>query len=115
MSVVSRVRKELDKSFGSNRLTSRNMNFSSKIDALKQAGATQGDGKVVVIMGTGKAIEKTLSIASWFSQQSEYEVGIKTKTITTIDDVVAADENAAGDEETRRRNLSGLVVEVSLR
>ncbi|KKA27638.1 hypothetical protein TD95_001719 [Thielaviopsis punctulata] len=115
MSVVTRVRKELDKSFGSNRLTSRNMGFSDKIDALKQAGGTKGDGKKVVVMGTGKAIERTLSVASWFSQQSEYEVEIKTKTITTIDDVVAASDGTVGDEETRRRNLSGLVVEVSLR
>ncbi|KAL1893083.1 hypothetical protein Cpir12675_004274 [Ceratocystis pirilliformis] len=116
MSVISRVRKELDKPCGSNRLTSKNMGLSAKISALKQAGGTQGDSKVVTVMGTGKAIEKTLSVASWFSQQNDCEVAVETKTISTIDDVVLKEDNdGLGDEETRRRNLSCLVVSVTLR
>ncbi|KAL5628051.1 hypothetical protein BROUX41_002799 [Berkeleyomyces rouxiae] len=115
MAVISRVRKELDKSCGSNRLTSKGMGLSAKISALKQAGGTQGDGKTVVVMGTGKAIEKTLSVASWFSQENDCVVNVKTKTITTIDDVVPEDDDIFADGETRRRNLSCLAVSITLR
>ncbi|KAJ4857013.1 rpp20 subunit of nuclear RNase MRP and P domain-containing protein [Trichoderma breve] len=72
---------------------------------------------VVTVMGTGKAIEKTLNVASWFQQQGDCVVEIKTRTIGTVDDVVTGDADDAfgADNESRLRKLNCLEVAISLK
>jgi ribonuclease P/MRP protein subunit POP7 len=61
-------------------------------------------------------VEKTLSVASWFEQQDDCEVALRTKTVGTVDDVVLG-ENEDGDveDESRVRRMSCLEVSLKLK
>lgn len=121
MSAVSRIRKQLDKpirSLGGAAPARKNATLHSRVEALKQAGSGDTNGVVVTIMGTGKAIEKTLSVASWFQQQVDCKVQLRTKTVAAVDDVVASDTgdgDCGEEEESRVRQISCLEVQVSLK
>jgi ribonuclease P/MRP protein subunit POP7 len=67
---------------------------------------------VVTVVGTGKAIEKTLSLASWFQQEGDCDVRVRTKTVVTVDDVIV--EQGGGDD-SRVRRVSCLEVAISLK
>jgi ribonuclease P/MRP protein subunit POP7 len=67
---------------------------------------------VVTVLGTGKAVEKTLSLASWFAQEGDCDVRLTTKTVATVDDVIV---EQGGDDESRVRKLSCLEVCISLK
>lgn len=93
----------------------------------KLKGDADGEGKNEVVMkGTGRAIEKALSLALWFQQREEYKIHIETGTVGAIDDIVAPDEEDAEDgdnmkattddiPEARVRHASVVQVFVSLR
>lgn len=118
MSVVKRTRKFLDKALRNNSSSSKNMSLHARVEALKRDGGSEtARGAVVTVMGTGKAIEKTLSVASWFEQQGDCVVNIRTRTIGTVDDVVVEDaDDAFGDDnESRLRKLNCLEVAISLK
>lgn len=115
MSAVRRVRKQLDKpirALGGAPGVRKNASLHSRIEALKKP-AEDVAGVVVTIMGTGRAVEKTLSIAGWFEQQTDCSVELRTKTLATVDDVVLED---GGEEDSSRvRRLSCLEVKVRLK
>lgn len=130
MSAVKRVRKQLDKSLksgGSSQAARKNASLHSRIESLKRdvergasstSSANEEYGAVVTLMGTGKAIEKTLSIASWFEQQQDCHVSVKTRTVVTVDDIAPAGDNdndVHDDSDSRLRRLSCLEVVVSLK
>ena len=115
MAVVKRVRKRLDKSAsGASTALGKKMPLSARIEALKKADGTKGDGSEVIVLGTGKAVEKTLRVASWFSEEKDCMVSMRTKTVGTVDDIVMG-EDAQGEDESRVRKLSCLVVTITLR
>ncbi|KAL7800086.1 Rpp20 subunit of nuclear RNase MRP and P domain-containing protein, partial [Trichoderma ceciliae] len=118
MSVVRRAKKFLDKDLRSNASAARNVSLHARVEALKRvSGSDATRGAVVSVMGTGKAIEKTLSVASWFEQQGDCVVKIRTRTIGTVDDVVPEDADdafGAADSESRLRKLNCLEVVISL-
>ncbi|KAI5467837.1 Rpp20 subunit of nuclear RNase MRP and P-domain-containing protein [Mariannaea sp. PMI_226] len=114
MAVVKRVRKQLDASLQRVGAAPKNASVHSRVEALKRAGGeTRGEGSVVAVMGTGKAIEKTLAVASWFEQQGDCLVEVRTGTAATIDDVVV--EDADVEDESRLRKLSYLEVSIKLK
>ncbi|KAL6697493.1 Rpp20 subunit of nuclear RNase MRP and P domain-containing protein [Trichoderma pleuroticola] len=120
MSVVKRTRKFLDKDLRSNTSAAKNVSLHARVEALKRgsgSGSGTARGAVVTVMGTGKAIEKTLHVASWFQQQGDCIVEIKTRTIGTVDDVVTGDADDAfeADNESRLRKLNCLEVAISLK
>lgn len=118
MSVVKRTRKFLDKALRNNSSASKNLSLHARVEALKRDSSSEtARGAVVTVMGTGKAIEKTLSVASWFEQQGDCVVKIRTRTIGTVDDVVAEDaDDAFGDDnQSRLRKLNCLEVAISLK
>lgn len=130
MSAVKRVRKQLDRSLksgGSSQAARKNASLHSRIESLKRdvergarstSSANEEYGAIVTLMGTGKAVEKTLSLASWFEQQPDCHVVVKTKTVATVDDIIAegdADAADAQEDESRLRRLSCLEVVVSLK
>ncbi|QKX56541.1 uncharacterized protein TRUGW13939_03646 [Talaromyces rugulosus] len=48
----------------------------------------------VLIKATGRAIEKALSLGSWFQEKAqEYEVGIRTGSVCVVDDIVRLEED----------------------
>ncbi|GAB0135919.1 hypothetical protein EsDP_00004240 [Epichloe bromicola] len=115
ISAVRRVRKLLTRSLRA-APAPKNASLHSRVEALKRSTNTANEGHrplVVTVMGTGKAIEKTLSLASWFEQQGDCHVALRTKTIKTVDEVVLQDETGA--DESRVRNVSCLEVAISLK
>lgn len=108
MSVIKRAQKQLDSSLRSTTAARKNASVHARIEALKRAGDENREGSVVTVMGTGRAVEKTLSVASWFEQQGEYEVEIRTKTVGAVDDVM--DEDGDVEDESRVRRMSCLEV-----
>ncbi|CAI4211232.1 unnamed protein product [Parascedosporium putredinis] len=101
----------------------KKMGLSARIEALQKASGKStgaGAGAEVTVLGTGKAVEKTLRVASWFSQEPDCLVSIKTKTVGAVDDIVAVaadndDDDAQAEDESRVRKLSCLEVTISLR
>lgn len=110
MSLVTRTRKILDASLRE----SSSSSLQSRVDALTEG---RDRGQVVTLMGTGRAVEKALAVAAYFEQQGEYRVNVKTKTVGTVDDVVAKGDGEDGDGEdgSRVRRVSCLAVEVRLK
>lgn len=79
-------------------------------------GGTSGGGNCeVLVLGTGKAIEKTLSVASWFMGQGDCHVNVKTGTVSTVDDIVVEDDTEPFEDESRVRRLSSMEVAISLK
>src|SRR5688572_17774934 len=93
MGVAKRARKQLEGSLRKASAAPKHASLHSRIEALKQGGEMGGQESTVTVMGTGRAIEKTLSVASWFQQQGDCEVEVRTKTVGAIDDVVIEDED----------------------
>jgi len=118
MSVVKRAKKLLDKSLRSNAAAAKNASLHARVEALKRDSSCETTSRpVVTAMGTGKAIEKTLSVASWFEQRGDCVVKIRTRTVGTVDDVVAegADDAFGAESESRVRRLNCLEVAISLK
>ncbi|KAM3457784.1 hypothetical protein MY3296_000857 [Beauveria thailandica] len=131
MSAVKRARKQLDRSLksgGSSQAARKNASLHARIESLKRdverdtsgsgGSANEAYGASVTLLGTGKAVEKTLALAGWFEQQSDCRVAVRTRTVATVDDVVAGGEPGAAEreeDESRLRRLSCLEVVVSLK
>ena len=114
MAVVKRARKQLDSSLRMADAAPKNASVHARIEALKRAGGeTAGDCSLVTVMGTGRAVEKTLSVASWFEQAGDCEVQVKTRTVGAVDDVVVEDGDV--EDETRVRRVSCLEVLIKLK
>ncbi|KAG6013497.1 hypothetical protein E4U41_005058 [Claviceps citrina] len=123
MSAVRRVRKLLTRSIRSVcAAPNKHASLQSRIEALKrgtnttagEVGEVGARPLVVTVMGTGRAIQKTLSLASWFEQDGDCEVALRTRTVRAVDDIVVPDGDG-GVDESRVRNVSCLEVRVSLR
>ncbi|RSM11875.1 hypothetical protein CEP52_002811 [Fusarium oligoseptatum] len=72
MSVVKRARKQLDASLRTTNAAPKHASVHSRIEALKRAGGSDADSAEVKVMGTGRAVEKTLAVASWFEQEVSF-------------------------------------------
>lgn len=115
MAVVKRVRKALDSSGGAQPKSTRGLPLTARVAALSTGGrATSGRGNndsdsgqdgsneggegEVIVLGTGKAIEKTLNVAAWFQRQNDCRVSLRTRSVAAVDDVVVGTaKNADGD------------------
>ncbi|KDN71199.1 hypothetical protein CSUB01_11843 [Colletotrichum sublineola] len=115
MSVVSRVRAQLDKSLKHNAPSTRGLNLNQRIDLLHRDNGTRGGDGEAVVLGAGKAIEKVLAVAAWFTEQSDCVVEVRTKTLRVVDDVVVEGEDDGFEDESRVRKLSGLEATVRLK
>jgi ribonuclease P/MRP protein subunit POP7 len=106
MAVVKKVRKALEGGNGQPRAT-RGLPLTAQVAALSTGGGGGGgqDGnaesangrKEVVVLGTGRAIEKTLNVAAWFQRQPDCKVNLRTRSVAAVDDVVLG----TGDEESK--------------
>lgn len=95
------------------------------LDAQRTRGATHTSSseqlaEPVILKGTGKAIQKTLSLAMFFQKQQEYAVKITTSSVDAIDDIeVGDDDNVEQDDEdlpeSRVRHTSVVEVAVTAR
>ncbi|GAO15423.1 hypothetical protein UVI_02056660 [Ustilaginoidea virens] len=112
VSAVKRVRKLLAKSLRTAGPAPKNASLQSRVESLKQNTASASDrppALVVTVAGTGKAIEKTLSLASWFEQEGDCNVCLRTRTVGAVDDIVPreAGEGEGEADESRVRKPTG--------
>jgi ribonuclease P/MRP protein subunit POP7 len=114
MGIVKRARKQLDKSTRYAGPSTKRLSLAARIAAIQSEPSTGGSDAEVVVMGTGKAIKKTLDVASWFSNQQDCDVQIRTRTVATVDDIVL-EEGGHFEDESRVRQLSCLEVTVTLK
>ncbi|KAI1460190.1 Rpp20 subunit of nuclear RNase MRP and P-domain-containing protein [Annulohypoxylon moriforme] len=141
-SVTARVRKQLDKnlrqaSSASNAFTNKlAANKGASLDervraiqrhssqSVKSKGNSSGAGSgtelenagEVVILGTGRAIQKVVEVALFFQKQNDCIVQMKTGSVGAIDDVVEeGDEEWGGEGEERVRMMSSLEASIRLR
>ncbi|KAK7915315.1 hypothetical protein PG985_013018 [Apiospora marii] len=128
-SITTRVRKQLDKILrtvsavnphqaATAQVAKRSSDLSRRVRALQQSGGS-GIGletsREVVVLGTGRAIEKVLSVAAFFQGQKDCEVRLRTTSVPAVDEVLAGgDENAGEREEARARMVSCLQVHIRL-
>jgi ribonuclease P/MRP protein subunit POP7 len=111
-------------------------------DGVKKGREKGGEKEEVVVKGTGKAIQKVVSVAAWFQDEGNgrgVRVRLRTGSVGAVDDVVPVEKKAKklkrgdGDEggeggaaedgdgeegedpETQVRRVSCLEVGISLR
>lgn len=79
--------------------------------------------KYATLLGMGKAVEKTLALGTYFSQEKGHKIEIFTRTVKVIDELKAIDGQEDGadeesedeeDEDTflKRRTLSGVEIRI---
>ncbi|KAI0431750.1 Rpp20 subunit of nuclear RNase MRP and P-domain-containing protein [Xylaria sp. FL1042] len=134
-SVTTRVRKQLDK-YLRTAASSRNA-FTNKLSQKKnaslgervrriqeqsQSAATGGLGLglensgEVLVLGTGRAIQKAAEVALFFQKQPDCIVQLRTGSVAAVDDVVSKEEDGLEGEVTERaRMMSSLEVSIRLR
>jgi ribonuclease P/MRP protein subunit POP7 len=120
VAVLNRVRKALDRAHlahQNNAAGSKHAPLSARIQSLERdVTSDRGKNAAVLVAGTGRAVEKVLKVASWFEQERDCLVEVRTKTVGTVDDVVVeGDDDDQEEEESRIRHLSSLEVVVRLK
>ncbi|KAK3337734.1 Rpp20 subunit of nuclear RNase MRP and P-domain-containing protein [Cercophora scortea] len=122
MSLVKRVRKALDSV--PQRQRTKGLPLTARIAAMEVQKDGKGQDMVVqdalddvVLIATGKAIEKAVNVGGFFMRERDLVVALRTRTVGTIDDLVAADEDGDGDleDEVRVRQVSCLEVGIRWR
>jgi ribonuclease P/MRP protein subunit POP7 len=113
MSAVKRVRKQLDRSLIDRSSATRLVAFPERLAKISESQGSSGPGSEVLVLGTGRAIGKVLSVASWFEEQSDCVVDVRTRTVSTVDDVIVDGEE--DEDEKRIRRVSALEVAIRLR
>ncbi|RYO85562.1 hypothetical protein DL766_007543 [Monosporascus sp. MC13-8B] len=134
-SVTARVRKQLDKNLRqasyankafTNKLAGRkNASLDERVRAIRryqQGGSASASGigledaGEVLVLATGRAIEKAVNVASFFRKQGDCVVQLRTTSVGAVDDIIAeGDEEFPAGDETRKRMVSCLEVSIKLR
>ncbi|KAI2634993.1 Rpp20 subunit of nuclear RNase MRP and P-domain-containing protein [Hypomontagnella submonticulosa] len=139
-SVTARVRKQLDKNLRgasssnkafTNRLAgNKTASLDERVRAIqrhssstsKKSGGGSGtgigleDAGEVVVLGTGRAIQKVVEVALFFQKQADCIVQLRTSSVGAIDDVVQEGDGEWGDDgEERVRMMSSLEASIRLR
>ena len=135
-SVTSRVRKQLDKNLRqasyvntafTNRLAGKKYaSLDERVRAIQNQQQQRGTGASigigleesgeVLVLATGRAIEKAVNVASFFQKQRDCIVQLRTRSVAAVDDVVVeGEEDFPFGDETRKRMVSCLEVSIKLR
>ncbi|KAK0726014.1 Rpp20 subunit of nuclear RNase MRP and P-domain-containing protein [Lasiosphaeris hirsuta] len=119
MSLVKRVRAGLD----TGPQKTKGLPLTARIAALGVGGAAatieEARGPItdafddVVLVATGRAIQKALEVGAFFIRNKELVVLFRTRSVAAIDDIVAEDEDADVEDQVRVRHVS--CVEVGIR
>ncbi|KAK3939738.1 ribonucleases P/MRP protein subunit POP7 [Diplogelasinospora grovesii] len=116
MSLVRRVRKALDKESQQTKklsLAARVAAIEAEKDKTRKKetyGAVENALDDVVLIGTGRAIQKMVEVGAFFTRQTDLTVVSRTRTLSTIDDISFQTEGAEEQEQVRVRNLSCLEI-----
>lgn len=120
MSLVRRVRKALDNGPGQRQSTAKGQSLAARVAALEAhrtgaptRGVIEDALDDVVLVATGRAIQKAVEVGGFFTREKDLVVLTRTRTLRAIDDVVVEDEDADAEDQVRVRNVS--CVEVGIR
>lgn len=130
-SITTRVRKQLDKILRTassldpqaptTKLAKRStMSVAARTYNLQRDPADSGIGletaREVVVLGTGRAIEKVVHVAAFFRGQPDCNVTLRTASVRAVDEVIVEDDEQEGSTEQRRRRMvSCLEVHIRLK
>lgn len=103
MSGVKRVQKLLrqaeKRALDSLQIAGPKMSDRKRLEMLEK-GQERVRKEEVFVKGTGRAIEKVLSLGRWFEARGEeYSVRVKTGCVLVVDDVVEGEDSAEKEEE----------------
>ncbi|KAI1170853.1 Rpp20 subunit of nuclear RNase MRP and P-domain-containing protein [Nemania sp. FL0916] len=134
-SVTTRVRKQLDKNLRQS--ASSVSAFTNKLSHKKHASlgervrriqeqsqnsATGGlglgleDSGEVLVVGTGRAIQKVTEVALFFQKQPDCIVQLRTGSVAVVDEIIPKeDDGSHGDVTQRARMMSSLEASIRLR
>jgi len=119
MSVVKRVRKALE----NGPQKTKGLPLTARIAALEvekdQKAKEANMGPIgdalddVVLIGTGRAIQKAVEVGCFFTREKDLLVIPRTRTLTAIDDIEMDDDEADVEDGVRTRHVS--CIEVGIR
>lgn len=88
-------------------LSNNKISEKAKLEKVVQAQQAL-EKEEVVIMATGRAIDKALSLEKWFKdREEEYKVEVRTKTVLVVDDIVPDSKTSGPGEEKTAENGNG--------
>lgn len=134
-SVTARVRKQLDKylrqsassrtAFTNKLSQKKNASLGERIRRIQEQSqntTTGGQGLglensgQVLVIGTGRAIQKVTEVALFFQKQPDCIVQLRTGSVAVVDDVVSRDDDGFEEDVTERaRMMSSLEASIKLR
>lgn len=130
-SVTTRVRKQLDKILRTAssldpqaptaRLARRStLSVAARAHTLQRDPGASGIGletaREVVVLGTGRAIEKVVHVAAFFRGQPDCDVTLRTASLRAVDEVIVeGGEHEGGTEQRRARMVSCLEAHIRLK
>lgn len=130
-SITTRVRKQLDKILRTassldpqaptTKLAKRStMSVAARTHNLQRDPGNSGIGletaREVVVLGTGRAIEKVVHVAAFFRGQPDCDVTLRTASVRAVDEItVEGDEHEGSPEQRRARMVSCLEAHIRLK
>ncbi|KAJ4395478.1 hypothetical protein N0V85_006536 [Neurospora sp. IMI 360204] len=121
MSLVKRVRKGLEsRSSLSRQQSTKGLPLTARIAALdtssggsKEGGSGNGLGPVedalddVVLVATGRAIQKAVEVGCFFTRERDLMVLLRTRTVRGVDDVVRGEDDDGGEDGSEEEEGTG--------
>ncbi|KAI1359091.1 Rpp20 subunit of nuclear RNase MRP and P-domain-containing protein [Xylaria arbuscula] len=134
-SVTTRIRKQLDKNlrqsasarsaFTNKLAQKKNLGLDQRVRRIQQQSENASTGGLglglqnsgeVLVLGTGRAIQKVTEVALFFQNQPDCIVQLRTGSVAAVDDVVSKEQDGLeGDVTERARMMSSLEVSIRLR
>jgi ribonuclease P/MRP protein subunit POP7 len=102
-------------------LARKSLPLSARIQTIQNS---QGSGiglenaREVVVIGTGRTIEKVVNVAAFFQGQGDCDVRLNTGSMGAVDEIMEQDEDDGGGGgigEMRERMVSCLEVSIRLK
>ncbi|KAK0671693.1 Rpp20 subunit of nuclear RNase MRP and P-domain-containing protein [Cercophora samala] len=120
MSLVKRVRKALESARNNQQATTKGLPLAARVAALGvKNGRSDATGPIadalddVVLIATGRAIQKAIEVGASFTRERDLVVIARTRTVQAVDDIEMIDEDAEEEDSARVRQVS--CIEVGLR
>ncbi|KAF2966594.1 hypothetical protein GQX73_g6973 [Xylaria multiplex] len=134
-SVTTRVRKQLDKylrqsassrgAFTNKLSQKKNASLGERVYRIQEQSRNAATGGLglglensgeVLVLGTGRAIQKVTEVALFFQKQPDCIVQLRTGSVAVVDDVISKEEDGfEGDVAERARMMSSLEASIRLR
>lgn len=85
------------------------LEVAKRVEEEKKDRQIDGSGEdgVVILKGTGKAIQKVMELGLWFQQREEYVVRLRTGSVGAIDDIVVGAEDKLEEREDEDDAVAG--------